>query len=100
MSSVETGQMSAVETGQMSAAETGQMCSVARTNNVMCPVSTHTVDVSEISTVQVADKRSGPKSTEMARNGLWHQVLRIGLWLLAAMFSSLGPVPQPKTTKT
>ena len=93
MSSVETGQMSAVETGQMSAAETGQMSSVARTD--ICLVSTHNVDVSEVSTVamsqcsslrrlnsgngtmfksqisivQVADRRSGPKSTKMARNG-------------------------------
>ena len=82
MSSVETGQMSAVETGQMSAAETGQMSSVARTD--ICLVSTHNVDVSEVSTipmlmsqksqlwqchsVQVADRRSGPKSTKMTRN--------------------------------
>ena len=49
MSSVETGQMSAVETGQMSAAETGQMFSVARTDT--CLVSTHNVDVSEVSSV-------------------------------------------------
>ena len=91
MSSVETGQMSAVETGQMSAAETGQMSavetrqisSVARTD--ICVVSTHLVEVSEVSTVpmlksqksqlwqchnvQVADKWSGPKSTKMVRNG-------------------------------
>ena len=46
MSSVETGQTSAVETGQMSAAETRQMSSVART--VICLVSTHSVDVSEV----------------------------------------------------
>ena len=75
MSAVETGQMSAVETGQMSAVETGQMSgvatrqmfSVARAD--ICLVSTHIVDVSEVSTVQVADRRSGPKSTKMARNG-------------------------------
>ena len=91
MSSVETGQMSAVETGQMSAAETGQMSavetrqmsSVARTD--ICLVSTHNVEVSEVSTVpmlksqksqlwqchnvQVSDRRSGPKSAKMARNG-------------------------------
>ena len=64
---VETGEMSAVETGQMSAAETGQMFSVVRAD--ICPVSTHTVDVSEVSIVQVSDRRSGPKSTKMARNG-------------------------------
>ena len=91
MSSVETGQMSAVEAGQMSAAEAGQisavetrqMSSVARTD--ICLVSTHIVEVSEVSTVpmlksqkshlwqchsvQVSDKRSGPKSSETARNG-------------------------------
>ena len=107
MSSVETGQMSAVETGQMSAAETGQMSavetrqmsSVARAD--ICLVSTHNVDVSEVSivaisqcsslrslkfpnstmfksqksqlwqchNVQVADKRSGPKSPKMVRSG-------------------------------
>ena len=91
MSSVETGQMSAVETGQMSAAETGQMPSVARANIFL--VSTHNVDVSvvstvamfksqksqlwqchnvqdsEVSTVQVADRRSGLKSTKVGRNG-------------------------------
>ena len=90
MSSVETGQMSAVETGQMSAAETGQMSavetrqmsSVARTD--ICLVSTHIVEVSEVSTVpmlksqksqlwqchndQVSDRRSGPKSMKMLRN--------------------------------
>ena len=50
MSSVETGQMSAVETGQMSAAETGQMSSVARTD--ICLVSTHNVEVSDLSSAQ------------------------------------------------
>ena len=75
--------MSAVETGQMSAVETRQMASVARTD--ICLVSTHIVEVSEVSTVpmlksqksqlwqchnvQVADRRSGPKSTKMVRNG-------------------------------
>ena len=43
------GQMFAVETGQMSAAETRQMSSVASTD--ICLVSTHNVDVSEVSTV-------------------------------------------------
>ena len=52
MSSVETGQMSAVETGQMSAAGTGQMSSAPRTD--ICFVSTHNVEVSEVS--------SGPMS--------------------------------------
>ena len=52
MSSVETGQMSADETGQMSAAETGQKSSAARTD--ICLVSTHNVDVSEISTVSMS----------------------------------------------
>ena len=88
MSSVETGQMYAVETGQMSAAETGQMSavetrqmsSVARPD--ICLVSTHIVELSEVSpvpmlksqlwqchNVQVADRRSGPRSVKMARNG-------------------------------
>ena len=49
MSAVETGQMSAVETGQVSAAETGQMSSVARTDIYL--VSTHNVQVSEVSIV-------------------------------------------------
>ena len=44
--------MSAVVTGQMSAAETGQMSSVARTD--ICLVSTHNVDVSEVSTVAMS----------------------------------------------
>ena len=77
------GQMSAVETGQMSAAETGQMSSVARAD--IRVVSTHKVDVSQVPTVpmlnsqtsqlseyhnvQISDRPSGPKSTNMARNG-------------------------------
>ena len=98
MSSVETGQMSAVETGQMSAAETGQMSAVETRQmstiaTGLCPVlilyiclvSTHNVEVSEVSTlpmlksqksqlwqyhnVQVSDRRSGPKSSKMTRNG-------------------------------
>ena len=52
MFAVETRQMSSVETGQMSAAETGQMSSVARTD--ICLVSTHNVDVSEVSTVAMS----------------------------------------------
>ena len=83
MSSVETGQMSAVETGQMSAVETRHMSSVARTD--ISVVSTHNVEVSEVPTVpmlksqesqlwqchnvQVAERRSGPKSAKMTRNG-------------------------------
>ena len=83
MSAAETGQMSAAETRQMSAVETRQMSSVARSD--ICPVSTHNVDVSEISTVsmfksqksqlwqchnvQVSESRSGPKSSKMVRNG-------------------------------
>ena len=65
MSSVETGQMSAVETGQMSAAETGQMSavetrqmsSVARTG--ICLVSTHIVEVSEVSIVPIFKSQIG-----------------------------------------
>ena len=55
MSADATGQMSAAETGQMSAAETGQMSAVEIGHNVMssdediCLVSTHNVDVSEVS---------------------------------------------------
>ena len=83
MSAVGTGQMSAVVTGQMSAVETRQMSPVARTD--ICLVPTHIAEVSEVSTVpmlksqmsqlwqyhnvQVADRRSGPKSKKMARNG-------------------------------
>ena len=83
MSAVETGQMSAAETRQMSAVETGQMSSVARAD--ICLVSTHTVEVSEVSTVpmlksqksqlwqyhnvQVSDRRSVPKSAKITRNG-------------------------------
>ena len=60
MFSVETGQMSAAETGQMSAVETRQMFSdetrqisyVARTD--ICLVSTHNVDVSEVSIVAMS----------------------------------------------
>ena len=83
VSAVETVQMSAAETGHMSAVETRQMSSVARTD--ICLVLTHIVEVSEVSTVpmlksqksqlwqcpnvQVSDRRSGPKSTKMVRNG-------------------------------
>ena len=52
MSSVETGQMSAVETGQMSAVETRQMSSAAPTDIPL--VSTHNVDVSEVSIVAMS----------------------------------------------
>ena len=52
ISAVETGQMSAAETGQMSAVEIGQMSSVARTD--ICLVSTHNVDVSEVSIVAMS----------------------------------------------
>ena len=52
MSAVETGPMSAAETGQMSAAGTGQMSSFARTDT--CLVSTHNVEVPEVSTVPMS----------------------------------------------
>ena len=109
MSAVETGQMSAVETGQMSAAETGQMSSVAWID--ICLVSTNSLDVSEVSivasqlwqcdNVQVADKRSGSKSTKIAPNGS-RMVARS--WESTpghapAIFSPLVPVPRPKTDK-
>ena len=42
-----TGQIPAAETGQMSAVETRQMSSAARTD--ICLVSTHNVEVSEVS---------------------------------------------------
>ena len=123
MSSVETGQMSAVETGQMSAAETGQMSavetrqmsSVARPD--ICLVSTHNVEVSEVSTVpmlksqksqlwqchnvQVEDSRPGPKSSKIARNGS-RMVARSRESVpghATAIFSPLGPVPRPKNAK-
>ena len=83
MSVVETGQMSAAETGQMSAVETRQMSCAARAD--ISVVSTHIVEVSEVSTVpilksqksqlsqyhnvQVSNRRSGPKSAKMVRNG-------------------------------
>ena len=60
MSAVETGQMSAAETGQMSAVETGQMSSVARTD--ICLVSTHNVEVSEVSIVAMSQRSSLRKS--------------------------------------
>ena len=101
MSSVETGQMSAVETGQMSAAETGQMSavetrqmsSVARTD--ICFVSTHNVDVSEVSTGQVSDKPFGPKSTKMFRNGfrMVARFVRIGPQASPGHFLTSGPGP-------
>ena len=70
MSSVETGQVSAVETGQMSGAETGQMSavetrqmsSVARTD--ICLVSTHNVEVSEVSTVPMLKSQKSPLSQD------------------------------------
>ena len=84
MSDVETGQMSAAVTGQMSGVETRQMSSVARID--ICLVSTHIVEASEVSpvsmlrsqksqlwqcrNVQVSDRRSGPKSAKMERNGV------------------------------
>ena len=57
MSAVETGQMSSAETGQMSAVETQQMSSVARTD--ICLVSTHNVQVSEVSTVAMFKSQIG-----------------------------------------
>ena len=87
MSSVETGQMSAVETGQMSAAETGQMSAVetgqmsSDETRQMSSVeqtsvlSQHTMLRSQKSqlwqyhNVQVSDRRSGPKSSNMVRKG-------------------------------
>ena len=80
--------MSAAETGQMSAVETRQMSSVARTD--ICLVSTHNV--------QVADRRSGPKSTKMCRNGS-RMVARSRESTprhAAALSKALGPVPRPK----
>ena len=60
MSSVETGQMSAVETGQMAAAETGQISCVPRTD--ICLVSTHNVEVSEVSTVPMLNSQKSQLS--------------------------------------
>ena len=48
LSAVETGPMSAAETGRMPAVETRQMSFVGRTG--ICLVSTHNVEVSEVST--------------------------------------------------
>ena len=96
MFSLETRQMSQQQSSVLSQQQTSvlsqqktsilsqqQTCSVARTDS--CLVSTHSVDVSEISTVpmfksqksqlwqchnvQIADRRSGPKLTKMVRNG-------------------------------
>ena len=90
MSAVETGQMSAVETRQMPAVETGQMSTIATglcrvLILYICLVSTHNVEVSEISTVpmlksqksqlwqchnvQVSDRPSGPRLAKMVQNG-------------------------------
>ena len=120
VSAVETGQMSAAETGQMPAVETKQMSSVARTD--ISVASTHKVEVSEVSTVpmwksqksqlsqcsslrslncpnvQASDRRSGPKSTKIGRNGS-RMVARSSESVPVnppAIFSPLGPVPRPK----
>ena len=101
MSSVETGQMSAVETGQMSVAETGQMSSVARTG--ICLVSTHNVQVSEVSTVAISQCSSLRKSVrpQIDENGpKWvqngRQVVRIGPLASPGHFlaSGTGPAAQ------
>ena len=55
-------EMSAVATGQMSAAETGQISAVAM-------LMSQKSQLSQCHNVQVTDKRSGPKSTKIARNG-------------------------------
>ena len=61
----------------------------------------HNVQVSEVSTVQVADRRSGPKSAKTTRNG--YRIVARSLEsvpvLLPAISSPLGPVPRPKTAK-
>ena len=99
MSAAETGQMSAVETRQMSSvartyiylvpthnvdvSEVGTVsmsqCSsdghLNSPNTTMFKAQTsqlsqyHNFQVSEVSIVQDADRRSGPKSTKMVRNG-------------------------------
>ena len=83
MSVLAKEEMSAVETGQMSAVETRQMSSVARTD--ICLVSTHNVDVSEVSIVAISQcstlrKLVRPQIAQNApkwvQNG--RQVLRIG----------------------
>ena len=70
MSSVETGQMSAVETGQMSAAETGQMSAVEVSEVSTIPMfKSQKSQLWQYHNVQVADRRAGPKSSKMTRNG-------------------------------
>ena len=79
MSSDETGQMSAVETGQMSAVETGQMSAVVDLRQDKCHLLQEQTSGSMLMSqksqlwqyhnVQVSEKRSGPKSANMARNG-------------------------------
>ena len=68
--------MSAAETGQMSAADLllQEQTSVLSQHTMLKSQKSqlwqcHNVQVSEVSTVQVADRRSGPKSTKMLRNG-------------------------------
>ena len=116
MSAVETGQMSAVETGQMSAAETGQMSSVetrqmsavARTDICLAP--THNVQVADVSivptpqcpslkhhNVQVSDRRSGPKSTKMVRNGPSHTCLLHRTTLLECAPEGYGRQALPRS---
>ena len=88
MSAVETGPMSAAETGQMSAVETRQMSTIATGLRPVlildiCLVSIadtsvlsqHTMlmsqksQLSQCHSVQVADRRSGPRWAKMLRNG-------------------------------
>ena len=122
VSAVETGQVSAAETGQMSAAETRQMSTIATGRCpvlilYICLVSTHNVEVSETSTVplfksqksqlwqchnvQVSESRSGPKSPKITRNGfrIVARTRESTPGHAAAIFSSLGPVPRPKSAK-
>ena len=61
----------------------------------------HNVQVSEVSIVQVADMRSGAKSSKMSRNGS-RMVARSSEStpeLPPAIFSPLGPVLRPQTAK-
>ena len=101
MSAAETGQLSAVETGQMSAAETRHMSSAARAD--ICLVSTHNIDVSEISIVAISQCSSLRKSVrpQIDENGpKWlqngRQVVRIDPPACRGHFQASGTTPAAK----
>ena len=99
MSAVETRQMSAAGTRQMSATEARQMSTIATSvlsQQQTSVLSQHTMLMSQKSqlwqchNVQVSDRRSGPKSAKMGRNG---QDLRIDPLACRGHFQASGTSP-------